>query len=63
MSAFLLKHKLLLIGVILGGLAGFGYWYFVGCASGTCPITSRPLNSSLYGALMGGLSLSLFKPT
>jgi hypothetical protein len=49
------KYKLTLIGVLIGGLAGFAYYYFVGCASGTCSITSKPLNSSLYGALMGGL--------
>ena len=45
----------------MGGLAGYAYYHFVGCASGTCPITSKPLNSSLYGALMGGLLFSSFK--
>ena len=44
-----------IIGVVLGGVAGFLYWKFVGCSSGTCPITSSPLYSSLYGATMGGL--------
>jgi hypothetical protein len=33
----------------------------VGCASGTCNITSKPLNSTLYGAIMGGLMLSFFE--
>ncbi len=42
-------------GAVLGGAAGYAYWYFVGCHSGTCLITSRPVNSSLYGMLMGVL--------
>ena len=38
---------------VLGAGAGFAYYYFVGCASGTCPITSNPFVSTGYGALMG----------
>ncbi len=57
----LLKYKLELIGIAAGALAGWSYWYFVGCASGTCAITSSPVNSSVYGALMGGLLLSTFR--
>jgi Family of unknown function (DUF6132) len=49
-----------LSGVLLGAVAGYAYYYFVGCASGTCAITSKPLNSTLYGALMGGLLFNLF---
>ena len=49
-----------IIGFILGGSAGFIYYYKVGCASGTCPITSNPWLSSLWGAFMGYLLLSLF---
>lgn len=48
------------LGVVLGAIAGYAYYYFVGCASGTCAITSKPLNSTLYGALMGGLLFNLF---
>ncbi len=47
----------LLIGIVLGGLAGFLYYYYVGCNSGSCPITSKPVNSIVYGAFMGGLLL------
>jgi phage shock protein E len=57
------KNNLLIIaGVLTGGIAGFLYWKYVGCLSGTCIITSKPVNSSLYGALMGGLLFSIFKP-
>ncbi len=54
------KYKLSLIGLILGAISGYLYYYFVGCAGGTCSITSDPLNSSLYGAMMGGLLFHSF---
>ena len=56
------KKALLLtgIGIAIGALAGYAYYFYVGCASGTCAITSKPLNSTLYGALMGGLIFNMF---
>jgi uncharacterized membrane protein YedE/YeeE len=48
------------IGVVVGAIAGYLYYYYVGCASGTCSITSKPLNSTLYGAAMGGLVFNMF---
>jgi LytS/YehU family sensor histidine kinase len=48
------------IGIAVGLVAGYAYYYFVGCASGTCAITSKPLNSTLYGGLMGGLLFNMF---
>lgn len=57
---YIIKHKITVLGIIGGALAGYAYYYFIGCSSGTCAITSKPLNSSLYGALMGGLLLSSF---
>jgi Family of unknown function (DUF6132) len=48
------------IGIAIGAVAGYGYYYFVGCASGTCAITSKPLNSTVYGAVMGGLLFNMF---
>ncbi|MGV3598772.1 MAG: DUF6132 family protein [Bacteroidota bacterium] len=58
---FLSKHKLTIIGIAVGAVAGFLYWNFVGCDGGTCAITSKPFNSSAYGAMMGGLLFSTFK--
>jgi hypothetical protein len=56
-----ITNKLLIIGVVIGAIGGYLYYHFVGCNSGTCAITSKPLNSTLYGALMGGLFFNLFK--
>lgn len=53
MTVFLVKYKWKLVGLAIGALAGFAYWYFIGCASGTCPIQSHWQSSTLYGALIG----------
>lgn len=55
------KYSVLLIGIALGAVAGFLYRKYVGCVTGSCPITSRPINSSLYGAVMGGLVGDMFR--
>jgi hypothetical protein len=55
------KYKFHILGIIIGAIAGYAYYYFIGCASGTCAITSKPLNSTLYGAVMGALIADLFK--
>jgi len=47
--------KQFIIGIVVGGILGFAYYYFIGCRSGTCAITSNPVNSVLYGMLMGGV--------
>ena len=54
------KNWFYLAGGIVGGIGGYLYWYFIGCSTGTCPITSSPVISTLWGALMGGLLFSLF---
>ncbi len=61
MKKWFSQHKLYLFGAILGAIAGYIYWQQVGCSSGTCAITSKPLNSTLYGALMGALLLGMFQ--
>lgn len=59
--SFVKKYQRNLLGIFIGAIAGFLYWNFVGCASGTCAITSKPLNSILYGALMGYLVAGMFQ--
>ena len=61
MKSWIQKNKLSLVGVVVGALGGFLYWNYIGCASGTCMITSKPINSTLYGALMGFLLFGLFQ--
>jgi hypothetical protein len=41
-----------LVGITLGLIAGYGYWYFYVCTEG-CTITGSALNSSLYFGMMG----------
>jgi hypothetical protein len=51
--------------VALGAIGGYAYYYFIGCISAnSCPITSNPLTSTGYGALLGavvGLNFTSFK--
>jgi hypothetical protein len=49
-----------IIGIALGGIGGFLYYYKVGCTSGSCPITSNPWLSILWGGLMGYLLVGIF---
>nr|WP_281543338.1 DUF6132 family protein [Maribacter aestuarii] len=48
------------MGVLVGALGGYIYYAQIGCISGTCMITSKPVNSTLYGAVMGGLFFNMF---
>ena len=60
MKAFLKQHKVKIISLALGAVAGFLYWRTIGCASGTCPITSHWYTSSAYGMLFGWLFSDFF---
>lgn len=55
-----MKHLKSIIGIIVGAATGFGYWYLIGCNTGTCAITSSPVNSTIYGGLMGVLLVNSF---
>jgi hypothetical protein len=41
------------LAVATGVLAGFLYYYFIGCNSGSCPITGNPYMSMIWGGLLG----------
>ncbi|WP_051295852.1 DUF6132 family protein [Eisenibacter elegans] len=43
----------LLLASGIGALFGWLYWYYIGCTSGSCPITANPWISTAYGALLG----------
>ena len=57
------KYNMILrivIGVVVGGGLGFAFYKFVGCSSGTCPLTSNPFLSTLYGSILGALVAGSF---
>ncbi|RPD49203.1 hypothetical protein [Paracnuella aquatica] len=58
---WMLLNKTYGIGLAVGALGGFLYWKYVDCLTGTCSITSSPLNSTLYFALLGALLVGSFK--
>ena len=61
MKTFIKKFSWYGIGTLAGALTGFLYWKLIGCASGSCRITSDPLNSTLYFAFFGALILGSFQ--
>lgn len=61
MEKWAIKNRLYFIGAALGAIAGFLYWKYVGCLTGTCAITSNPIISTLYFAATGALVSSVFK--
>lgn len=44
-----------ILGAVIGAGLGFLYYKKVGCPSGSCPITSNPYSSTIYGAILGFL--------
>jgi hypothetical protein len=53
MNEFVKKYKWKIVGTAIGAVAGYAYYYYIGCTSGTCPIQSHWQSSTLYGALLG----------
>lgn len=45
----------LFLGILLGAVLGYAYYRFIGCSTGSCPITSNPWISTFYGAFLGAL--------
>ncbi|MCX6158705.1 MAG: DUF6132 family protein [Ignavibacteriae bacterium] len=51
-----IKNNIITIaGFGIGMVGGYLYWQYVGCASGTCPITSSWKIMLIYGGAIGGL--------
>jgi hypothetical protein len=56
-----LKNKMILIsGILAGAAGGYLYFHFVGC-NGQCLIASSPYISTIYGGLLGGLFVNMFR--
>ena len=43
----------IVFGAVVGALVCLAYYKFVGCRSGSCPITSDPYASALFGIVVG----------
>lgn len=61
MKDFITQYKLSIAGVMIGAILGYAYYYFIGCTTGSCAITSKPVNSTVYGSVMGYLLFSVFE--
>ncbi len=53
METIFKKHWKTALFMLGGALIGFAYWRFIGCTSGTCPLTSNWHITTLFGGLVG----------
>ncbi|MFC2087530.1 DUF6132 family protein [Bacteroidota bacterium] len=53
---FIKKNMLIIALTVAGILGGFLYWKFIGCESGTCPLTSVWYNNAIFGGFIGFLT-------
>lgn len=50
-----------IIGAAVGAVLGYFVFYrLIGCSGGTCPITSNPYTSIVYGGVLGVLLSAQF---
>jgi hypothetical protein len=49
-----------ILGMLIGALGGYLYYFYIGCNSGSCPITSNPYMSVLWGTIIGYLVFDMF---
>jgi hypothetical protein len=61
MKKWITNNKIIITGTILGAFAGYLYYRLIGCSGGNCLISSKPVNSTVYFAMMGAILFSLFK--
>lgn len=43
------------LGLLAGGLGGAAYAHFIGCHTGTCPLTGNVWTAALYFGLTGAI--------
>ena len=47
-----------LLGAVVGAAIGYAMYRFVGCKTGTCPLTANPWTSMLVWGIVGAISAS-----
>jgi hypothetical protein len=53
---FLAPHLRTVIGAVVGAGAAGAYAWFIGCETGTCPLTSNVWTATLYGGFVGAVA-------
>jgi hypothetical protein len=50
-----MKKGTIILSVLtaIGAAGGYAYYYFIGCADGTCPLSSNAWIMTGYGAMVG----------
>lgn len=61
MKKFIGRYGLKVAGLVTGAIAGYAYYFYVGCVTGSCPLSSNPWSMTFYGAIMGYLFIDLFR--
>jgi hypothetical protein len=51
----------IIIGLVVGGALGFGWYKLVGCPTGACPLTRNPWITTIYGMALGALGAASFR--
>ncbi|MBZ0202957.1 MAG: DUF6132 family protein [Ignavibacteria bacterium] len=52
------KYQKMLLFAVIGASLGYAYYYFIGCTSGGCPLTSRWYITTVYG-MLGGIVMGI----
>jgi hypothetical protein len=61
MSNLIIRYWKTALFAIIGAGVGFAYWRFIGCSTGTCPLTANWTSSTLMGGLVGLLAAPALK--
>jgi len=60
----MMKETTMILRILTGAAVeaglGFGWYRFFGCSTGTCPLTSNPVISTIYGPVLGVVLASSF---